>query len=113
MPRKPKNEKSEKGQDMSDEGVKTLKKDDKVRPKDEIGIKKDCCPWCNYENKDEEKGELKDKKKSVVRNRGHKYQCDGCGKFWASQDLNKPWSIELERGDQWRRETKARELSEI
>ena len=92
--------------------VSVLKSDQAKPPTDQVGAKNDVCPWCNYSNKDDEKGPLHEKVKNVVRNRGHKYQCDTCGKFWEPAQFNKPWSIELERGAGWVREMQARSLTE-
>ena len=94
---------------------------------DEIDKKSDCCPWCNYENLDEEKGkvharagqtideegELDGKVVSYfVRNIGHAWQCDFCGKTWQKVDLGKDWSLGLERGIAWVKSMQARNLQE-
>ena len=96
---------------MSDE-TKVLKSDPAKPPIDTIGTKKNACPWCNYANDDEMKGPIHKKEDSVVGNRGHKWQCHTCGKFWEVQQLGKPWSLELERGAAWVREQQIRNLTE-
>ena len=81
---------------------------------DEIQTADNACPWCNFSNKDEEKAPLHDKvtDKYTVRNVGQAWQCDSCGKMWPKANLNKTWSIELERGPQWVRAMKMRGLAE-
>lgn len=70
------------------------------------------CPWCNFENKDEKVAEVHEAVSgSVLLPTVHGgYQCTTCGKNWTKGDVGKPWSLALERGAQWEREMRAREL---
>lgn len=81
--------------------------------KAEVKVMKDTCPWCAYENDDAKLGPIKKGKSSgkLVETLHQKAQCVDCGKIWRQQDLGKPWSYELERGERWAREAKARQLS--
>lgn len=87
-----------------------------VKKGNEGGVKIDAgvgeCPWCNYDNKDEKVGEVHARAKSniVVANGSMEYQCLTCGKNWNREQLGKPWSLELERGEAWERENRARQL---
>ena len=81
-------------------------------PKDEIGKLKNACPWCNYDGVGED-GEkhIKVKEEYFVRSTGTGYyQCDLCGKSFEKGMINKPWSLEVERGSAWARENKIKEL---
>ncbi len=89
-----------------------LKSDPAKPPIDTIGAKKNACPWCAWKNDDEMKGDIKKATDSVVRNVGHKWQCETCGKHWDLNQLGKPYSLELERGINWVREKQAREIME-
>lgn len=40
----------------------------------------------------------------------HKVQCTGCGKFWSPDAIGKPWTLALERGTEWEREQKLKQL---
>ena len=82
-------------------------------PKDELDKKANACPWCNYDNDDEEKGPSHKKVDNQVRNTGHKYQCDVCGKNWEKTSLGKPWTEALEKGPAWEREQRMRQLREL
>ena len=93
--------------------VTVLKNDPNIKPPDEKDKRPGVCPWCNYENEDEEKGPVHKKEYNLVRNAGTKHQCDTCGKIWEKSSLDKPWSIALERGPLWVREQQARRLSEM
>ena len=79
---------------------------------DETDTLKNACPWCNYDNKDESVAPLHKKCDNLVRNTGHKYQCDVCGKNWVKAALNQKYSEVLERGADWERSMKARALRE-
>lgn len=69
------------------------------------------CPWCNYENADEKVGELHEKEANTLSpTLTGGMQCGTCGKHWRKEDLGKPYSIELERGPQWARQNRARQL---
>jgi hypothetical protein len=71
------------------------------------------CPWCEYDNKDEEKGPIHEKTKEaskLIEDGKGKQQCLTCGKVWEKAALGKPWTIELERGSQWARENQIRKL---
>ena len=99
--------------EMPEAKVKVLSSDEKTPPKDELDKKQNVCPWCNYSNDDEEKGPVHKKESNQVRNTGHKYQCDICGKNWEKLSLGKPWTEALEKGPAWEREMRARQLREI
>lgn len=60
------------------------------------------CPWCIKNGK-------KDSKCLVLVT--GRTQCTDCGKHWNPEDLGKTWSLELERGERWARENKARQLT--
>lgn len=83
-----------------------------VKLQDELDKQSSSCPWCNFDNKDEEKNLVHEKVKTgyFVRNTGTSWQCDSCGKNWQKSDLGKPWTMDLERGPAWARENKVREL---
>ena len=96
------------------EKVMAEKKSTIAPPPDELDKRQGVCPWCNYSNDDESKGPIHTKHAdNIVRNTGHKYQCDICGKVWTKDSLGKLWSEALEKGPQWAREIRARELREI
>lgn len=71
---------------------------------------KDACPYCNSD-KDAE-GEPKAKVENTVIQDRTNWQCMQCGKQWDKKALNKPYSIELERGPAWVREMERRRLRE-
>ena len=112
-PTKPQGDEMPKDPQIPEAPKLTVIKTNQIPPTDGIGARKDACPWCNYENDDEMVGLVHKKESSLVRNTGRNYQCDTCGKYWERSALGKPWSIELERGPQWVRETRARELREV
>ena len=69
------------------------------------------CPWCNFDNKDERIAEVHEKCESTLtQTLDGDYQCNTCGKHWKKTDLGKDWSIALERGPQWEREDRGRQL---
>ena len=90
--------------------VKVLKKEKPAQ--DEVGRKKNVCPWCNYANKDETKGPIHEKEDSEVANAGYKWQCLTCGKNWQVTDLGKLWSEALEKGTAWAKEMQIRGLNQ-
>lgn len=71
--------------------------------------KENVCPYCNLEDKAIDKVKTSNQ---VHKTTHGKWQCLTCGKHWDEQALGKPYSIELERGEHWAREMKARELKE-
>ena len=83
------------------------------------------CPWCSHEDEGLTVPVEQADKKGVVRSEmvpkesveskvisigGDNMQCQTCGKNWKKAQLGKPWTIELERGEAWAREVRAREL---
>jgi len=79
---------------------------------DEVGRLQNVCPWCNYSNKDPEKGPIHEKENNIVVNQGTSKQCMTCGKNWKVEDLKQPWTLGLERGADWVRAMQARNLRE-
>lgn len=72
------------------------------------------CPWCSYDNDDPKKGIVHEAEDAVLDLTANlDYQCRTCGKHWPKSALGQPWSIELERGDAWARENKARQLTKF
>lgn len=72
------------------------------------------CPWCNHEDADfrneyHPSGKSKQDSK-VLEVHGVGHQCQTCGKVWPKSALGQKWSIELERGELWVKENRAREL---
>ncbi len=87
-----------------------LKSDPNIPVADELDKREGVCPWCNYANEDATKGPVHKKLKNLVRNVGTAFQCDTCGKHWEPSALGKAWSLEVERGENWARERRIREL---
>ena len=87
-----------------------LKTDPNIPPLDETDKRPNVCPWCNYQNNDEVEGPIHKKEENLVRFTRPNYQCDVCGKQWPKTALGKPWTLALERGPQWEREMRIREL---
>lgn len=69
------------------------------------------CPYCAYEGVDPTNGLAHKKTKGkVITTENNHLQCVECGKMWSRAALGKPYSIELERGDLWAKENKAKQL---
>lgn len=66
------------------------------------GAKLDACPFCLSNGNGS----------AMIKEAGTKYQCLDCGKYWEDSAIGKPYSLELERGEAWQRETKSRQLKE-
>lgn len=71
------------------------------------------CPWCEYDNNDIKQGPVhkKTEGKIALATDPSVFQCLTCGKNWNQEQLGKPWSLAMERGPQWEREHRARQLS--